>query len=536
MGTPQLRWRLMHHRALLDHGADAVRGVLRVPADLVVDRVARLIAQAGLVHGDEPLVGRAEQHRVLAAPAVRVAVRDLHLGHEHAAVAEVLDDVRVGLDGVHAGERAAGAEGVADVEPAVVVHGHADVHTLLHAHVVVVDAVAGRVVDDAGAVLGAHVVGEQRHALDALEDRLPVAQVVEGLGRHLVGLAVDRDRGALPARDAADLLGEVLQHDLGAALVLDGGVDGAGLERHGLVGRDGPGRGGPDHEVDRAVEGLEARGLRQKLEAHVDGRARLVAVLDLGLGERGVAVLAPVHRLVAAVDHALIEHGLEDLDVGRIVLVVEGEVGMVPVAEHAQALEALALQVDVLDGELAAHLADLGHRRGVELLGAEGLLDLVLDRLPVAVPARHVGHLVALHHPVAVDDVLRDLVHGVADVDRAVRVRGAVVQDELVVPLVLLQDRLVDLVLLPVAQALRLALGERRAHGELGLRQVHAAFVLVCHEYPLVDVMGASRMKKAPVPASWDEALLWFGGRCARVKLLAIPPSLGKRARTRPTT
>ena len=39
-------------------------------------------------------------------------------------------------------------------------------------------------------------------------------------------------------------------------------------------------------------------------------------VFDLGLGERGVAVLAPMNRLVAAVHHAAVEHGLEGLDVG----------------------------------------------------------------------------------------------------------------------------------------------------------------------------------------------------------------------------
>lgn len=79
-------------------------------------------------------------------------------------------------------------------------------------------------------------------------------------------------------------------------------------------------------------------------------------------------------------------------------------------------------------------------------------------------------------------------------------------QDELAVPLVLLEHLLVDMIRMPALQALRLTLRQGRPHRELGLGQVHAALVLVCHEYPLV-VVGASRMKKAPVPASWDEAL-----------------------------
>ena len=153
---------------------------------------------------------------------------------------------------------------------------------------------------------------------------------------------------------SAALGGQVLEHDLGAAVVLNGDVGGAGLERNCLVGGDGPRRGRPDDKVNRAVEVLEAGGLGGHLEAHEDGGARLVGVLDLGLCQRSMAVLAPVNRFVAAIDHALIEHGLEDLDVGGIMLVIERQIGVIPVAEHAQTTEAGLLQLDVLDSELIA--------------------------------------------------------------------------------------------------------------------------------------------------------------------------------------
>mgnify|MGYP000709541213 CR=1 FL=1 len=245
---------------------------------------------------------------------------------------------------------------------------------------------AGRVVDDTGTVIDTDVIGQQGHALDTVKDRLLIVDVVEGLGGNHIGLAVDHDRGVLPAKLLAALGGQVLEHDLGAAIMLNGDVGGAGLERNCLVGGDGPRRGRPDDKVDRAVEALEASGLGSHLKADEDGRARLVGVLDLSLGQSGVAVLAPVNRLVAAIDHALIEHGLKDLDVGSIMLVVERQVGVVPVAEHAQTTEASLLQLDVLDSKLVAELADLSRGGLVELLGAELLLDLVLDRLAMAVP------------------------------------------------------------------------------------------------------------------------------------------------------
>ena len=331
--------------------------------------------------------------------------------------------------------------------------------------------------------------------------------VVEGLGGNHIGLAVDHNRGVLPAKLLAALGSQVLEHDLGTALVLNGDIGGTGLEGNGLVGGDGPRRGRPDDKVDRAVEVLEAGGLGSHLKAHEDGRARLVGVLNLGLGQRGMAVLAPVNRLVAAIDHTLIEHGLKDLDVGGIVLVIERQVGIVPVAEHTQATEAGLLQLDVLDSELVAELTDLSRGGLVELLGAELLLDLVLNRLTVAVPTGDIGNLIALHHPVTVDHVLGDLVHGMADVDRAVGVRRTVVQHELLVTLVLLQNLLVDLVVLPVLEPLGSDL-ERPAR--MG-KPVLGRFIVCLYSFATVPLSCHGRArplgtKKAPVPTSWDEA------------------------------
>ena len=73
-----------------------------------------------------------------------------------------------------------------------------------------------------------------------------------------------------------------------------------------------------------------------------------------------MAVLAPVDGLVTAIDHALVEHGLENLDVGGVMLVIERQIGVVPIAEHAQATETGLLQLDVLDSELIAKLTEPG--------------------------------------------------------------------------------------------------------------------------------------------------------------------------------
>ena len=150
---------------LLDHGANAVGGMGRIPLDVLADLFTSLLAQAGLVHRDKPLVGSTEEHRVLAAPAVRIAMRNLLLEDQGAALAQELDDVRVGLVGIHAAEGATGAKLLTGVELAVVIDRHADVgDALLEAREVVIDAVTGRVVDDTGTVIDTDVIGQQRHA------------------------------------------------------------------------------------------------------------------------------------------------------------------------------------------------------------------------------------------------------------------------------------------------------------------------------------------------------------------------------------
>ena len=293
----------------------------------------------------------------------------------------------------------------------------------------------------------------------------------------------------------------------------------AGLEGYRLVGRNGPRSRGPNNKIDRTVETLQARRLVRELKANKNRGGRLVGVLDLCLGESGMAMFAPVNGLMAAIDHTAIEHGLENLDIGSVMLVIQRQVGIVPIAEHAQTTETRLLELDILDSELVAELADLRHRGLIELGGTELLFDLVLNGLTMAVPSRDVGGLIALHGLIAVDDVLRDLVHGMTDVNRAVCIRRSIVQDELLVSLVLFQNLLIDLVVLPVLETLGLGLGKTGAHGKTGLGQVHGLFVLVGHEYPFrihADALASFGHKKCARPYKLGRsALVRYSRSCS---------------------
>ncbi len=248
-----------------------------------------------------------------------------------------------------------------------------------------------------------------------------------------------------------------------------------------LVGRQGPRRRGPDDRVarPRGIQVGEAEGARQPVvirerEADVDRDVLAVLVLDLRLGQRRAAIEAPVHRLEAAVDVALLEQPAQRADLVRLVAEGHGEVGVVPVAQHAEPLEVLLLPLDLL-GRVGAR-EPLRLRRGDVL--AVLLLDLHLDRHAVAVPARHVGRIETRQRAALHDHVLEDLVDRVADVDVAVGVGRAVVQDEARTPARGFADAPVEAARLPGGDPLGFALREVAAHGKRRVGQIEGVLVV----------------------------------------------------------
>ena len=265
---------------------------------------------------------------------------------------------------------------------------------------------------------------------------------------------------------------------------MDHDVVGVGHQANRGVGRKGPRRGGPDKYVGitGGTGGLEDARHGVKLELHVNRRGNLVGVFDFRLGQSRVALLAPVDGLAAAIHLALEVHVAEDLDVAGLEIGDVGEVRMIPVGVDAKALEAVTLDADVLRCPLAAQTAQLGLRRFLHLIRAQGDLDHMLDRLAVAVPTRHIRGEVAALGVAFVHEVLQHLVEGMADVDGAVGVRRAIVQDERLAVLVLLENLFVDVLLLPLLKPFRLGCRQVASHREIRLREIHGVLVRVRHE------------------------------------------------------
>src|SRR5690606_23084344 len=159
---------------------------------------------------------------------------------------------------------------------------------------------------------------------------------------------------------------------------------------------------------------------------------------------------------------------------------VQALVRVVPVADHAQALEVLALDLDLRLRVFAALLPELG-RVQLDADLAVLLLDRDLDRQAVAVPARAVRRVEAGQVARLDDEVLEDLVDRVAEVDRAVGVWRAVVQHEQRAALGVRAQLLVEAFGFPAREDVGLAARQVATHGEVGGGQVEGSFVVLAH-------------------------------------------------------
>ncbi len=485
-----------------DHVGDALFAPLRVPLHFL-DLVERGLAQGAAVggdlgfHRDEPLLGGAEDHRTMAAPAVRIRVLQSLFVHERAATAQQLDDRGIRLE-----DSLAVVLGQAVAHDAGFVHVGGGIELVALAGIEVIGAVRGRSVDRACALVHGDVIGEhaQHLAIRPRQKRMIEVRVLEHTARNAGDGLRDFESAMLRGR-----LGKFFGDDVHAVGRLKRDVFFFRMKGDGQRRRQRPGRGGPDDDVDwLPVESNYIHALTDMVENvfQIFGRAKLVMsaelisqfrrrpshpilhpdagagvqlVLDFGFGQRRFVVDAPVHRTQALVHRVFFEEGVERLEHHRLVLGRHGGIRTVEAPEDADALELLALQVEILLGIAAAGLAHLDGRH-LQLLAAQRFVDFDFDGQAVAVPAGDVGRVVAQHGARLDDKVFQALVERVAEVDGPVGVGRPVVQNPDGRAFAGLPDAVIDTQLLPAREHFGLVLRQVGLHRKIGFRQVQRRF------------------------------------------------------------
>ena len=238
-------------------------------------------------------------------------------------------------------------------------------------------------------------------------------------------------------------------------------------------------RGGSQIRIRSRAVRLKGWRTCNNWKLHPDRVALVVVVFDLGLGQGGFLDGGPHHGFRALVEAAVHHEFHELLGDHRLGLEIHGQVGLIPIAGDAEALELLALDVDPAFGEFAAFGAQLVDRHIVLVLAllAVLFLDLPLDGQAVAVPAGDVAAIEPAHLGRADHHILQDLVQRMPDMEMPVGIGRAVMQREGRAPLFRAQAA-IDIHLLPTLQPVGLAFGQARAHGEIGGRQEQRVFIV----------------------------------------------------------
>ena len=227
-------------------------------------------------------------------------------------------------------------------------------------------------------------------------------------GRHLNGAGAEAELNIVVRNDgqlAPDQRENRVLADKVLILLIRGVDCNAGVAQHGL----GTGRCN-DELLVRVLDRI----------ADIPEVAGDVLIFDLGVGQRGAAVRAPVDDAAALVDKALLIEVAEGLAHSLGADIVHREAAAAPVAGDAHALLLLDYTVAVLLLPVPDALKELVAAEivaGLALLLAQHLFDLYLGRDAGMVNAGQPQRGIALHPLITGQDILKRRIKGVPHVE-----------------------------------------------------------------------------------------------------------------------
>ena len=409
---------------------------------------------------------------MLAPPAVRVLVDNLFHRKQAAVLLHVLGDGFAGLVGGQPRKFARIRS-----HPAMIVHrNHNRDMRIVFADLKILHAVAGRGMHTACAALQRHMIAHNDIGR-AVDKRM--------LCHHIFELAALEGSQhfvvAFPARGQR-LFKKALRHDIVFLAAADHMIGEIRAETNRHIAGQRPGRGGPDNKIGTGrVDPLrrEQSLIVLYLKLDINRIAGILGIFDFRLRKRSAAFGAPVNRLEPLINIAFKGHFPKDLDLLGFKFRLQGQIRIIPFAEHAQTLELLTLVIDIGQRILAADFPQLqrGNRR--RILHAGLCTGLQLNRQAMSIPTGHVRRIISRHIVIAHNKVLEDLIERCADMNIAIGIGRAVVQHIQRLSLILFHQAVVQPGALPLPEHLRLTLGQAGTHGEFRYRQVQRVVVIL---------------------------------------------------------
>ena len=199
------------------------------------------------------------------------------------------------------------------------------------------------------------------------------------------------------------------------------------IRSHGQTSRccDGKGSCGPDDNIAVCIQDALAV---LNLVGIVEGSGVNIVVFDFCLSKGWFRRPGPVNWLGTAVNIALVCHSPKDTDLGCFKLRIEGHIRIVPVTWNTQTLEILTLLIHLRKGIIPTHL-EIG--RPIQFLALNPLFGQnLLNGQTVGIPTWDIRGTETWHRLRPNDDILGNLVEGVAYVDISIGIGRAIMEME----------------------------------------------------------------------------------------------------------
>ena len=211
-----------------------------------------------------------------------------------------------------------------------------------------------------------------------------------------------------------------------------------------------------------------------KTVSHINGGRHFILIFHFRFGQGRAAIQTELHRLGTAIQiTGLINLTQRAHGIG-FGFEVHGQIRIVPIAQHAQADKIAFLLGNLLGGVFAAQPTETRHRH----ILAVQFFHHHFNRQAVAVPTRHIRRIEARQRFAAHDDVFQDFIDRMTDMNIAVGIGRAVVQNKFRPAGSFLAQLLVAFLLVPAFQPSRLALGQVAAHRKRGIEKIDGLSVV----------------------------------------------------------
>src|SRR5690606_12601884 len=155
--------------------------------------------------------------------------------------------------------------------------------------------------------------------------------------------------------------------------------------------------------------------------------------LNFSFCQGRAAYYAPVHGLETAMQVTIFNDATQGANDVGLEFIVHGEIGIIPIAEHPQTNKIGFLSLNLFRGIFATLGAKTFYIKLVARL-AKLLFNIVLNRQTMTVPAGHIGRIKAAQGAALHDNVFENFVDRMTDMNIAIGVGRAIVQDKLLAP------------------------------------------------------------------------------------------------------